>query len=163
MTRHVRIIAHPRSKTCARTAGMTWNPIDHTQGLRIISSLPLPAGIAGLTDGHTIWLNPALTPTGYRCTLAHELIHVERGVIHHLPDVLAAREEATVDRIAAHRLIAIDDLVTAIVWAQGDHDRHSIAVDTDVDVSTLDVRLRTVTDDEAAAINRALDDLGQVA
>ena len=67
---------------------MTWNPIDHTQGLRIISSLPLPAGIAGLTDGHTIWLNPNLTPAGRRCTLAHELIHIERGVIHHLPDVL---------------------------------------------------------------------------
>ncbi|MFC3848850.1 ImmA/IrrE family metallo-endopeptidase [Corynebacterium hansenii] len=142
---------------------MTWNPDDHTQGLRIISSLPLPAGIAGLTDGHTIWLNPALTPTGRRCTLAHELIHVERGIIHHLPNVLAEREERTVDRIAAHRLITIDDLVTAIVWAQGDGDRHGIATDVDVDLSTLDVRLRTVTDDEAAAINRALDELGQVA
>jgi len=115
---------------------MTWNPIDHTQGLRIISSLPLPAGIAGLTDGHTIWLNPNLTPAGRRCTLAHELIHIERGVIHHLPDVLAAREEHSVDRIA---------------------------IDTDVDLSTLDVRLRTVTPDEAAAINRALADLEQVA
>ena len=142
---------------------MTWHPDDHAQGIRIIDRMPLPPGIAGLTDGHTIWLNPNLTPAGRRCTLAHELIHVERGVIHHLPDVLAAREEATVDRIAAHRLIAIDDLVTAIVWAQGDHDRCSIAIDTDVDLSTLDVRLRTVTPDEAAAINRALADLEQVA
>lgn len=159
----VRTVAHPFSNACARSSVMTWHPDDHAQGLRIISSLPLPAGIAGLTDGHTIWLNPNLTPAGRRCTLAHELIHVERGVIHHLPDVLATREEHTVDRIAAHRLISIDDLVDAIVWAQGDHDRCSIAIDTDVDLSTLDVRLRTVTPDEAAAINRALDDLGQVA
>lgn len=163
MTRHVRIAPPPRSKACAKTSGMTWHPDDHTQGHRIIDHQPLPAGIAGLTDGHTIWLNPNLTPAGRRCTLAHELIHIERGVIHHLSDVLAAREEHTVDRIAAHRLIHIDALVDAIVWAQGDHDRCSIAIDTDVDLATLDVRLRTVTPDEAEAINRALADLEQVA
>ena len=163
MNRRVRTCLPLRSNVCARSSDMTWNPDDHTQGHRIIDHHPLPAGIAGLTDGHTIWLNPNLTPAGRRCTLAHELIHIERGVIHHLPDVLAAREEHTVDRIAAHRLIHIDALVDAIVWAQGDHDRCSIAIDTDVDLSTLDVRLRTVTPDEAAAINRALADLEQVA
>lgn len=142
---------------------MTWHPDDHTQGIRIIDTMPLPPGIAGLTDGHTIWLNPRLTPAGRRCTLAHELIHIERGIRHNLEPRLADREELAVDRTASHRLIPTDMLIDAIVWAQGQPTAAGLAWETDTDAPTAAIRMRTVTADEAAAINRALDDLGQVA
>lgn len=47
----------------------------HHNPINIITNQPLPDGVAGLTDGTTIWLNPRLTPAGRCCTLTHELVH----------------------------------------------------------------------------------------
>src|SRR4051812_23963113 len=64
---------------------------------------------------HTITLQRRLDPTAQRCTLAHELVHLERGpvVMWHAP-----REERAVAAIAARRLVSIDSLAEALRWSQ---------------------------------------------
>ena len=150
----------PVSNKRANYLGMHWNPEEthHT----IIDTYPLPAGIAGLTDGTTIWLNPDLTPQGRRSTLAHEIIHIERGIRPVLPGPLQRREESRVDREASHRLTPPTPLIEAIIWAGGDDNRAEIAAETNMDLDLTDTRLRTATPAEAAAIRKALRDLPQV-
>ncbi len=81
---------------------------------------PLKGDRFGATNftRHLIVLDSALTTTQRRCSLAHELVHVERGPIAHIP-VLDEREEAVVRAIAARRLIAIGDLEDAVRWGGG--------------------------------------------
>lgn len=126
--------------------------------VRIINDSHLPRSIAGLTDGTTIWLNPSLTPAGRRCTLAHELVHVERGLP---PAYQETREERIVDRLAAHRLTSTEELLEAIIWTQGGHSREALAAELNIDLDTLDTRLRTATDEERNLINTALAELEQ--
>lgn len=131
-----------------------------TTPVRIIDHLPLPAGIAGLTDGHTIWLNPLLTEAGRRCTLAHELVHLDRGAP---PPGLEAKEEHKVDRLAARHLTPTERLVEAVVIHEWSTTRGALAEELDLDLTMLDIRLDAVTKEEQDRINAALDDLGQVA
>lgn len=135
-------------------------PTEHLKNIRIIDTIPLPDGIAGLTDGHTIWLNPVLTTVGWRCTLAHELVHVERGTP---PPGLDLKEERKVDRIAARRLTSTEELMEAVVWTQNTENRRILAHELSLDLTMLDIRLQAITDQEMAAINHALDELGEVA
>ncbi len=89
--------------------------------------------------GLTIWatctivLDIGLTPTERRCTLTHELIHVERGSVPR-DRWLKIREEREVRRLAAARLIDPERLADAMAWAQ---DPREIAEIVGVDVRTL--------------------------
>lgn len=140
------------SNLCAKSGGMEPH-------VTIIDTTPLPDGIAGLTDGTTIWLNPRLTETGRRCTLEHELVHLLRGLP---PPGLEAKEEHKVDRIAARRLAPADQLLDAIVWTHGGHHRGELAWELEIDLGMLGARLEAVTPTERDRINQALDELGQV-
>lgn len=122
----------------------------------------LPDGIAGLTDGKTVWLNNKLTPQGRRCTLAHELTHIKRGIIPNLPAYLYAREEKKVDEEAARALVPLTDLVDAIVWEGCDTKHAALAEVLDIDRDTLTARLTTASPTEAVIICRALLNLPQV-
>lgn len=73
----------------------------------------LPDRIMGLQRGARIWLCRSLTQVERRCTLSHELLHVERGPLPADP-VGAAREERAVDQLAARRLITLPDLVDGL-------------------------------------------------
>lgn len=116
---------------------------------------PLPDGLAGYWDGHrTIVLDSALTQAARRSTLEHELAHVERGPVP-ADAVLAAREEATVDEIAARRLIPLGLLVDALRWCQGAAGA-ALADEVWTDQHTLNVRLATLTADERKHIEAAL-------
>lgn len=125
----------------------------------IIDTVPLPDHLCGFTDGHRIWLNPRLSRVGRRCTLEHERVHVERGIA---PPWLEDREERIVNAIASKRLLPIDHLIEVLVWTHNTGSRAVLAWYLDVDLSTLDTRLRTVTEEERAAIEAALDDLVEV-
>lgn len=67
---------------------------------------PNPDGTA------TITLDARLDRRARRATLAHELVHDERGIAYpaDAPEGLVQREEETVERIAASRLVPLDEL-----------------------------------------------------
>lgn len=103
----------------------------------------------GRVDGRTITLHPLLTQAERRSTLAHELVHLERGPA---PPHLVAREELIVEEIASRRLVDLDDLAGAIVWHDG-HAHDSMADDLWVDRGILLARIRSLDDEERAYID----------
>ena len=93
------------------------------------------------TDGsENIWILDGLTVAERRCTLTHELIHLERGDTGHQSD----KVERLVERDAARRLIPFDNLLEAD-WGQS---LEKIADDLWVDEATLEVRLATLGEAE---------------
>lgn len=109
----------------------------------------LPDGYRGLTDGQTIWLSDRLSQRERRCTLMHELIHVERGHRGHQPAAVERSvREATAramlpcldvirDAIAAHHpaevadaLWVTDDLLQTRLATLTPADRHYLAATT---------------------------------
>ena len=106
----------------------------------------LPSTVLGCTDGTSIWLTVAEA----RCTLAHELIHLERG--HSTcqpPDV-----EADVAREAARRLIPIDELAAVLAQARNELETAEMLW---VDVDTLRTRLAFLDDIERARVGLTRD------
>lgn len=74
----------------------------------------LPPGVWGATDGSSaIWMEPRLLQVERRCTLAHELAHIDLGHTEKTTD----REEDAARRLAAQKLIDWDDLIDAYRWA----------------------------------------------
>ena len=113
---------------------------------------PLPALVLGVTDGRSIWLARGLLQVEERCTLAHELIHIERGHRGCQPP----RIEADVEREAARRLIPLDLLGEALTWARCEAET---ADELCVDIATLRTRLADLTRAERARLRRRLADL----
>lgn len=108
------------------------------------------AGRYGLTDGHaTIWMHPRQSRTEKRCTLTHELVHLERG---HTTACHSAVEQA-VRTETARRLVHIDDLVDAYRWAMSFDE---LAEECDVTRSVLLDRLENLSPDEARTLAEAL-------
>jgi len=81
-----------------------------------------------------------LAPNDARCTLAHELVHVERGPSPKDP-VLAAAEETIVDEIAARRLITLTDLA-GVLGMSNPYQMHAAL---HADLPTLQARLNTLS------------------
>lgn len=110
----------------------------------------LPSTVLGCTDGTSIWLTVEQTVAEARCTLAHELIHLERG--HSTcqpPDV-----EADVAREAARRLIPIDELAAALAQTRNEFETAEMLW---VDVDTLRTRLAFLDDIERARVGLTRD------
>lgn len=89
----------------------------------------------GATDGHsTVWLDDQQLQVERRCTLAHELAHIDLGHTSGCSD----RDEIQASRLAARRLIRLDQLADALVWSQH---LDVVAEALWVDVPTLRARL----------------------
>ena len=125
-----------------------YHPWRALRGLPHITLRWSAAVTRGRVDGHTITLHPLLTQAERRSTLAHELVHVERG---QPPPHLVAREEQLVEEIASRRLVDLDDLADAIVWHDG-HAHDDMADDLWVDRAMLLARIRSLDPDERAYI-----------
>lgn len=98
--------------------GRRWNPwraLREQADVVLVRSVPL-AGPRGLAivfpDGEpVVALDPSLGRVERRSVLAHELVHLERGLLpHDSPDHVVAREERRVDGEAARRLVPADEL-----------------------------------------------------
>ena len=129
---------------------------DHHPDWTIIWA-PLPGGLLGraLPDLRVIVLDSSLDQAGRRSTLAHELEHIARGAVPPVP-VLAAREEAAIDRAVARRLIDIVRLGEALAWSRC---RVEVADELWVDDDTLTARLHALNDAERAYLHARLEHL----
>lgn len=113
-------------------------------------------GRRGCLRGDDITINTSDDQAQRRCTVAHELVHDERRVFPR-DRVLRAREETTVERIAARRLIQLDALVDALLWSR---DARETAAELWVDVPMLIALVQSLTDRERDWIDQQLQERG---
>jgi hypothetical protein len=105
-------------------------------------------------DGRQIALRAGTSSGQRRCTLTHELIHLERGLLDCGP--WQSREELIVHAEVARRLIPIDMLSEAIRFLGGDGDAAALALLLDVDSETLLLRRRLLDRIERRTVRRSL-------
>lgn len=106
----------------------------------------MPDGIRGATNGtSTIWMEPRLLQVERRCTLAHELAHVDLG--HTSCDDLKAEQAAC--RRTARQLISWDALIDVFKWA---HNAYEAADELWVTPEVLEDRLRFLHPNERALL-----------
>lgn len=115
----------------------------------------LPGNLLGTTNHatKTVTLDRRLLQAERRCTIAHELEHIARGPTPTDP-ILAAREEETIDRIVARKLITIRALGEALAWTTSTEEA---ADELWVDVPTLKARLRSLHPSERAYLKKRLE------
>jgi hypothetical protein len=106
---------------------------------------PLAGDLLGeaRSDEGVIALRAGTSPGQRRCTLTHEIVHLERGLADCGP--WQAREELLVHAEVARRLLPLPLVASAIRQIGGDHDRAALAEQLDVDVETLQLRLRLLS------------------
>ncbi len=75
----------------------------------------MPDLVPGRTNGvDEIWMDKRLLQVERRCTLTHELIHIERAHTSHQPEKI----ERQVCAETARRLITLEDLCQQLAWAR---------------------------------------------
>ena len=135
---------------CPSLSGMyhPWRDARRREHLNI-SFEYMPDGRRGCLRGEHVTINTGDDQAQRRSTLAHELVHDERRVFPR-DRVLRAREEMTVERIAARRLIQLEALVDALLWSR---DARETAAELWVDLPMLVAFIRSLTDEEKAWID----------
>lgn len=115
------------------------------------------AGVSGWwdPDRRTIWVDPGLSQAERRSTIAHELVHAERGdeSCAAVSDWHEQKQERAVDQEAARRLITLEQLVDALLWTR---DLGELAEELWVDVETLRTRLAHLHPAEKHYVRRRL-------
>ena len=104
--------------------------------------------------GQLIALRAGTSAAQRRCTLTHELVHLERGIFDCGP--WSQREELLVHSTVALRLIPPAALVAALRDLGGADDRPALAHLLDVDGETLQLRLSRLSTAERRMLRRAL-------
>lgn len=141
------------------THSASWSPWRHLRrrfpAVQIFE-IELPGDYLGCVDldRGIIWLDSRLTCAERRCTLAHEIGHLERGLPcdHGVSNATDATERA-IDEWAARLLIPAHSLAQALRWATTLEDA---ADELWVDVPTLRARLRGLTDAEQDEVMEAM-------
>lgn len=84
-----------------------------------LTQTTLPGDLAGLTiwPAGVVALDRRLSQVERRCTICHEIVHIERGPVPD-DDRLAAREESAVEQEVARRLIELQPLGEALAWSR---------------------------------------------
>lgn len=114
----------------------------------VLEQSDLPERHLGQVDfiAGRVTLHAGLSQAQRRCTICHELIHLERGPVPQNP-WMKTHEEAFVAQEAARRLITLEDLAAALQWSR---DPTEVAEELWVDEDTLQTRLAHLTDAEQA-------------
>ncbi|WP_092808103.1 ImmA/IrrE family metallo-endopeptidase [Klenkia marina] len=99
-----------------------------------------------------IALRRGLTGAQARSTLAHELVHAERGDVGLSDAALDARQELIVQREAARRLIPLAALADAVRWTCHPAEAAELL---HVDRGTLRTRLAMLTEAEKLVLDAA--------
>lgn len=142
--------------TGERRRGERYSPWRHAADLGVhVLFTTLAEGVLGCwdPDSRTVHLSPDLDQAERRSTLAHELIHAERGDEPCVSTVLEVRQEAIVEAMAARQLITLHDLVAALGWCRNEAE---LAEDLWVDEALVRTRLAGLDDEEKAYIHERL-------
>lgn len=123
-----------------------WRDAEKRPEITIDCRHELPDGQSGAYDSsaETIYLCKTLLQSDRRCTLAHELLHVDRGAPPVDVEWIAEKEERIVDRLAAQRLIDRERFIDAVIWC-GRRVGPECASELWVDIDTLCTWVRTLT------------------
>ena len=105
-------------------------------------------------DGKVIALRADTSAAQRRCTLTHELVHLERGILDCGPWL--QREESLVHAEVSLRLIPLASLAAAIRALGGAEDSAALAQWLDVDSETLATRLSRMSSAERRMLRRLL-------
>jgi hypothetical protein len=111
---------------------------------------PMGGRLLGVLRYPVIALRAGTSAAQRRCTLTHEIVHLERGVAECGP--WSDREELLVHREVARRLIPLADLAAAVRNLGGTAVLAELAQALDVDLETARLRLDMLTSAELAAI-----------
>lgn len=123
---------------------------------------PMSGDLLGELRYPVIALRAGTSAAQRRCTLAHEIVHLERGVMDCGP--WAGREEARVEAEAARRLIRPAELEQALREAGSGAGIGMLAQLLDVDQQTMQTRLGLLSPVERRRLRARLSpDLWQVA
>jgi hypothetical protein len=109
----------------------------------------LPDGVLALGDGETVWMDRRQRQAQRRSTIAHELEHLSAGDT----GCQSPAVERRIDEVAAAKLVSLDQLAEAIVWAMSEEE---LALDLWVDVDVVRTRLGSLTEEERDAIDRVI-------
>jgi hypothetical protein len=133
--------------------GERYDPWQHARELELTVEIrPIADGDWGYYDHRRrrVAIRADLCEYERRCTLAHEIVHAERGDRCNLAEL----DELWVHVEAAYRLIPIAALAAAVVqWGE---DQHRLGDELWVDRHTLQVRLEHLHPSERAVVRRAL-------
>jgi len=111
---------------------------------------PMGGRLLGVLRYPVIALRAGTSAAQRRCTLTHEIVHLERGVGDCGP--WSGREELQVHREVARRLIPVADLAAAVRELGGSAVLAELAQALDVDLETARLRLDLLTADELARV-----------
>lgn len=116
---------------------------------------PMPGDLLGqVREGGIIAICEDSSSRQQKCTLAHEILHLERGL-----DPCGQwqqREEAAIEAEVARRLIPLPALARALREAGGDHDRATLCTLLDVDRLILQARFDDLSAGERAGLRGML-------
>ena len=149
-------MSDPRSTLSGMSIYHPWRDARLREHLTIRFVDHLPAGVRGQIRGDVVVVNRHMLGDERRCTIAHELVHDERRIFP-IDPVLRAREELTVERIAARRLVALDQLVDVLCWTRRTEE---VADELWVDVPMLVALVQSLTDTERQWIDKQLEQRG---
>lgn len=108
----------------------------------------MPDGRPGRTNGvDMIWMDKHLQQVERRCTLTHELVHIENGDTNCNCPLAERRARAE----TARRLIPIEDLIRHIAWARSIHE---LADELWVTETVLMDRLEGLSPEEQALVDQ---------
>jgi hypothetical protein len=117
---------------------------------------PMTGRLLGVLRYPVIALRAGTSSAQRRCTLAHEIVHLERGTADCGP--WAGREEVLVHREVARRLVPLPLLSSAVRGLGGPAQLPELAQALDVDLETAQCRLAMLTPAERAALAAAARD-----
>jgi hypothetical protein len=115
---------------------------------------PMRGTLLGRLCYPVISLRSGTSAAQRRCTLAHEIVHLERGAGD--CGQWAAREEMLVHTEAARRLCRLDDIAAAVRALGGEPDFGALAQALEVDRQTLGLRLQRLSTAERQQLHTRL-------
>jgi hypothetical protein len=116
---------------------------------------PMDGDLLGqIRDDAVIALRADSSTGQQRCTLAHEIVHLERGLGDCGP--WQSREEAAIESEVSRRLIPLQALARALRSVGGDSDPATLGAILEVDQLILTTRLSELSSADRAVLRRLL-------